>query len=214
MAGTIIADYIQAAGSTLSMNVGNTLVLTANASGLTYTPTNNVNINVGSTTSLTMGNVTVTNNVTTSNVTASNIIRTTNGINFGGTTLATYTQGSFTLTTTSGWTATLTCTCYYTIVGNMVTLMVGQLYGTSNSVAAGATGLPAAIRGNSVSGIGRISPGCRMYDPGNSAAEVWGLTVIGTSGDIVWYWNANGNNWTASGSKYIDNGIVTYLATI
>jgi len=68
MAGTIIADYIQAAGSTLSMNVGNTLVLTANASGLTYTPTGNVNINVGSTTSLTMGNVTVTSNVTTSNL--------------------------------------------------------------------------------------------------------------------------------------------------
>jgi hypothetical protein len=55
------------------MNVGNTLVLTANASGLTYTPTGNVNINVGSTTSLTMGNVTVTNNVTTSNLTTTGV---------------------------------------------------------------------------------------------------------------------------------------------
>jgi len=69
MAGTIIADYIQAAGSTLSMNVGNTLVLTANSSGLTYIPTGNVNVNIGSTASLTLGTLVVSNTATFSNTT-------------------------------------------------------------------------------------------------------------------------------------------------
>jgi hypothetical protein len=96
MAGTVIADYIQAAGSTLSMNVGNTLVLTANASGLTYVPTGNVNINIGSTASLTMGNVTVTSNVNTRNLTATGTLGVT-----GATTLSsTLAAGNTTITGT------------------------------------------------------------------------------------------------------------------
>jgi len=135
-------------------------------------------------------------------------------INFGGATLSTYTQGSFTLSGVSGWTTVPTCTCYYTIIGNMVTVLIGQLYGTSSSTAALGQSLPSLIRPNTVSGIARISPGCRMYDPGNSATEVWGLTSISASGDLNFYWNANGNNWTASGSKYIDNGVITYLGVV
>jgi hypothetical protein len=96
MAGTVIVDYIQAAGSTLSLNVGNTLVLTANASGLTYVPTGNVNINIGSTASLTMGNVTVTSNVNTRNLTATGTLGVT-----GATTLSsTLAAGNTTITGT------------------------------------------------------------------------------------------------------------------
>ena len=69
MAGTVICDFIQAAGSSLSMNVGNTLVLTANSSGLTYIPTGNVNVNIGSTASLTLGTLVVSNTATFSNTT-------------------------------------------------------------------------------------------------------------------------------------------------
>ena len=64
MAGTIIADTIQATSQQISLNVGNTTILTASSTGLTLIPTNNVNIN------LTNSNVTLTNaNITTANIT-------------------------------------------------------------------------------------------------------------------------------------------------
>jgi hypothetical protein len=46
MAGTIIADTIQATSQQISLNVGNTTILTASSTGLTLIPTTNVNINV------------------------------------------------------------------------------------------------------------------------------------------------------------------------
>ena len=46
MAGTIIADTIQATSQQISLNVGNTTILTASSNGLTLIPTTNVNINV------------------------------------------------------------------------------------------------------------------------------------------------------------------------
>jgi len=68
MAGTIIADTIQATSQQISLNVGNTTILTASSTGLTLIPTNNVNIN------LTNSNVTLTNaNITTANITTANI---------------------------------------------------------------------------------------------------------------------------------------------
>jgi hypothetical protein len=64
MAGTIIADTIQATSQQISLNVGNTTILTASSTGLTLIPTTNVNINV------TNSNVTLTNaNITTANIT-------------------------------------------------------------------------------------------------------------------------------------------------
>jgi hypothetical protein len=50
VAGKIIADTIESAGSQISLNVGNVTILTASSSGLTLTPTSNVNINVSSST--------------------------------------------------------------------------------------------------------------------------------------------------------------------
>ena len=59
MAGKIIADTIESAGSQISLNVGNVTVLTASITGLTLIPTTNVNINLtNSIVNLTSGNVT------------------------------------------------------------------------------------------------------------------------------------------------------------
>ena len=59
MAGKIIADIIESAGSQISLNVGNVTILTASSTGLTLTPTNNVNINVAnSNVTFTTANVT------------------------------------------------------------------------------------------------------------------------------------------------------------
>ena len=59
MAGTIIADTIQATSQQISLNVGNTTILTASSTGLTLIPTTNVNINVtNSTVAFGSGNVT------------------------------------------------------------------------------------------------------------------------------------------------------------
>jgi hypothetical protein len=46
MAGKIVADIIESAGSQISLNVGNVTILTASSTGLTLTPTTNVNINL------------------------------------------------------------------------------------------------------------------------------------------------------------------------
>ena len=59
MAGTIIADTIQATAQQISLNVGNTTILTASSTGLTLIPTTNVNINVtNSNVTLTTANIT------------------------------------------------------------------------------------------------------------------------------------------------------------
>lgn len=67
------------------------------------------------------------------------------GITFlGGTSLNTYTEGTFTATLT-GVTTTVTGTARYVVVGKQVTLYLPSLYGTSNTTACTITGLPAAI---------------------------------------------------------------------
>jgi len=64
MAGKIVADIIEASGSQISLNVGNVTILTASSTGLTLTPTTNVNINIAS------GSAAFTTaNVTTANIT-------------------------------------------------------------------------------------------------------------------------------------------------
>ena len=60
MAGKIVADIIESAGSQISLNVGNVTILTASSTGLTLIPTTNVNVN------LTNSIVTLTNGSATS----------------------------------------------------------------------------------------------------------------------------------------------------
>jgi hypothetical protein len=124
MAGKIIADIIEAPFDSIKMNVANVTVLTANNSGLTYLPTGNVNINIGSTASLTLGNVVAT----TANI--SGLITASGGIKFPATqvasadvnTLDDYEEGTWTPTITfnSGSATVANPVCQYTKIGRMV----------------------------------------------------------------------------------------------
>jgi hypothetical protein len=121
------------------MNVANVTVLTANSSGLTYVPTGNVNINVGSTTSLTLGNVTV-----------SNLLTTNGGIKFpatqvssaDGNTLDDYEEGTWTpVLTRDGTAPTISYTtreATYVKIGSMVYC---QLLVNISSVSSNGSGL-------------------------------------------------------------------------
>ncbi len=148
MAGKIIADIIEAPYDAIRMNVANVTVLTANSSGLTYIPTGNVNINVGSTTSLTLGNVTV-----------SNLLTTNGGIKFPATqvssadanTLDDYEEGTWTPTFEGGTTnPTLSYSVQvarYTKIGNVVTVNGRIRVSTISSAGSGTcfiAGLPFA----------------------------------------------------------------------
>jgi hypothetical protein len=117
VAGKIIADIIEAPYDSIRMNVGNVTVLTANNSGLTYTPTGNVNVNIGTTASLTLGNVTVSNLITASG-----------GIKFPATqvasgdanTLDDYEEGTWTPTTNQTAGTYTAQHGYYTKIGRFV----------------------------------------------------------------------------------------------
>jgi len=128
LAGKIIADIIEAPFDSIKMNVANVTVLTANNSGLTYLPTGNVNINIGSTASLTLGNVVAT----TANI--SGLITASGGIKFPATqvasadvnTLDDYEEGtwtpSFTGSTTNPTVSYNVQTGKYTKIGRLVTV--------------------------------------------------------------------------------------------
>jgi hypothetical protein len=118
------------------------------------------------------------------------------------------TTGTFTLTATAGWTTTPTATVKYAQQGNLVCLDIpGSLSGTSNSTAATASGIPSALQptGN------KILNGVRMIDNGGS--DAWGLVEIGPTpgaGLVSFFKNPNGDNWTNSGTKVIDSGVLNY----
>jgi hypothetical protein len=83
MAGKIIADTIESAGSQISLNVGNVTVLTASSTGLTLIPTTNVNINLtNSIVNLTSGNVTNPSLTFSGNTSTGMYMPTTNAIAF------------------------------------------------------------------------------------------------------------------------------------
>jgi hypothetical protein len=83
MAGKIIADTIESAGSQISLNVGNVTILTASSTGLTLTPTTNVNINLtNSIVNLTSGNVTNPSLTFSGNTSTGIYLPTTNAIAF------------------------------------------------------------------------------------------------------------------------------------
>lgn len=126
-------------------------------------------------------------------------------VNFGGNALNAYTVSSFTATATAGWTTTPTAAVKYTLIGNMVTMdWPNTMSGTSNATNATFSGIPVALR----PAVTKILSGIRTID--NGGADSWGLLVINTDGTGTFYKDANGTNWTASGSKVIDSGSVTY----
>ena len=179
MAGKIIADIIEAPYDSIRMNVANVTVLTANSSGLTYLPTGNVNINVGSTTSLTLGNVTV-----------SNLLTTNGGIKFpatqvssaDGNTLDDYEEGTWTPTDASGAGLTLSGTnTRYTKVGNIVVACAEIVYpSTANGSAAKIGGLPFTNSGSSTwGGFQRYTNKSLAFTfaivPGNTIVDIYKL---------------------------------------
>ena len=210
MAGTVIADYIQAAGPTLSMNVGNTLVLTANASGLTYVPTGNVNINIGSTASLTMGNVTVTSNVNTRNLTATGTLAA------GNTTITGAMNVSSTITALGSNTSTLAkpsrqvftsgSAATYTTPANVRRIVVrmigpgGSTAGSSSDATGGGPGagtatsfnsITAAVGGNSGQGAGGRAMGGAGGTGGTGSAS---FRLAGNPGSMARATYATGTN--------------------
>ena len=83
MAGKIVADIIESAGSQISLNVGNVTILTASSTGLTLTPTSNVNINVtNSTLAFGAGSVGAPSLTFSGNTTTGIFMPTTNAIAF------------------------------------------------------------------------------------------------------------------------------------
>lgn len=153
-----------------------------------------------------MSSTTFTNGVT---LTDDGWFQDVNDLVYGGPASAaiTYAQGSFTATAASGWTTTPTTTVKWTRVGNMVTLDFGNgLTGTSNATGTTATGLPSALQPSAT----KILNGLRMID--NGGADSWGLLVLSSgSGTMTFYKDPAGSNWTNSGTKTIDSGMVTYI---
>ena len=126
-------------------------------------------------------------------------------VNFTSSAGTDYVVGSFTSTATAGWTTTPTATVKYTKIGNTVIMeWPGTMAGTSNATNATADAIPVALR----PAAQKISNGLRMID--NGAGDVWGTTVINTDGTIAFYRDAAATNWTNSGSKTIDSGVVIY----
>lgn len=64
MAGKIIADVIEAPYDRISLNVGNVTVLSANSTGLNFTSSGNVNINVTNSNAFTLANISSTTKMT------------------------------------------------------------------------------------------------------------------------------------------------------
>lgn len=123
-----------------------------------------------------------------------------NGVAVGG---VTQTSSFFTITYT-GFTAANTGTAFYTLTGNVVTLILPAGVSASNAVTFTATGLPASIQpGN---GFFCAMPAFCCSD--NSAVMINsnsnGLTAEFTGGSgVIKFWQraADGNGWTNSGNK-------------
>lgn len=112
------------------------------------------------------------------------------------------TQSSYTGTGT-GFTTTPTCTVSYSIVGNTVTLDIGQISATSNSGTFTITGMPVEARPLTDKDL--IT---RTVD--NGGAMVSALLRVKTTGVIELYASLTGAAFTAAGTKTIGACSVTY----
>jgi len=113
-----------------------------------------------------------------------------------------YEEGTWTATLT-GVTTTVTATAYYVRVGKMVTVMIPQLIGTSNTTSSTVTGFPASIQPLHLSDIS-IS---RVNDNGNSYA---GFISINSGSYGLGFYTAPTTltqTFTSSGSKGIGTAV-------
>jgi len=112
------------------------------------------------------------------------------------------TAQSFTATAT-GLTTSLTGTVYYRKVGDLVTLDLPIIGGTSNATTFTLTGMPAAI----------IPATLKGYVPcsvSNAGTYGIGLIAITTGGEIAVFSTANGDAFTDSGGKTLLGGSISY----
>lgn len=110
--------------------------------------------------------------------------------------------GTFTCTFT-GMTATITGTCEYVIAGNMATVMLPNLQGTSNSAGFTVTGGPASLNPTFAQEVG--------YTPivlQNNGAAAVGLVSVGSSAGNPLYtmfvcttFNSCSGTWAAANAK-------------
>ena len=112
-------------------------------------------------------------------------------------------SGSFTGTLT-GCTTSPTGTVEYIQQGNLVTLFIPDIQGTSNTTAATITGMPASIRPSTIARYAIT----RTVD--NSAIGS-GAAVIATSGVISLFKTVGGAAFTASGTKGHANCCISYI---
>lgn len=116
------------------------------------------------------------------------------------------TGGTFVATIT-GMTAVVTGTAYYYTIGNMVTLFLPTLSGTSNAGTCTITGLPSAAIPVRDQGIQRV------YSVNNSVANSTGIIQLASTGIFNAYPSDAFGAWTAANGKSIGAFNYTYLLT-
>lgn len=119
-------------------------------------------------------------------------------------------SGSFTCTTT-GMVTEDSGTCYYAKNGNVVTLSIPFLTGTSDAITFTITGMPAVIDGTREQFIAM-----RVADNSVISADNSSGISVGSSTTITVFWNSSASGFTASGIKAICGATqvrcnVTYL---
>ena len=103
-------------------------------------------------------------------------------------------KGSFTATLT-GFTATVTGTVDYTIIGDVVTLSVAtDITGTSNATTMTMTGLPADLYPSATR-----STIARLRD--NTTGRVFGRADVDSAGTVTFYFNAGSGTFTNANTK-------------
>jgi hypothetical protein len=117
-------------------------------------------------------------------------------------TLDDYREGSFTFTAT-GMTTSPTGTSTYVKVGNVVTLNLPSISGTSNATSFTLTGLPSIITPSSAR---RVT--ATVQDNGGNF--VYGMAEISAAGAVTLYLTPGGAGFTASGTKAINISSVSY----
>lgn len=111
------------------------------------------------------------------------------------------TTGSYTGTLT-GVTATVTGTIKYSLNGDVVTLAIPTIAGTSNTAAASITGMPAEIRPAALQGVIAITTD-------NGVSSISRVNVL-TDGTLDLYYGPSSGVFTGAGTKGIQLTSVTY----
>jgi hypothetical protein len=124
------------------------------------------------------------------------------------------TSGSFTATLV-GCTTSPTATCYYAKSGNIATVYIASVTGTSNSTSLSMTGVPVAIRPTREQKV--MVPDSHLTDNGTAVGVAYAgahaaVANFQTDGSIIFNRDNTPANWTASGTKGVGNPItLTYL---